>query len=414
MTDLPTPTYARNMRLVGTSDQGGRPDGLQIMLHRRHAYVGHIFSGGFTVLDVADPRAPVAKAFVPAPANTWNLHLQTADDLLLVVHAEDMFAQARFADEHAYYKGWAGAKAEARARTWSAGMAVYDVSRPAEPRPIGFLPIEGGGLHRIWYTGGRWAYASALFDGFTDYILVTIDMADPANPRLAGRFWLPGMNQAAGEDLPPEMRRAGRFGLHHPIVHDGVAYCSWRDACLVMVDVSDPADPTLIGRKIWSPPFGGGTHNALPLPDRGLLVVADEAVLDEGQDGFKPIWIFNNEVRGNPISIATCPAPADTDYHRVGGHFGPHNIHENRPGTLVSDTLIFATYQNAGVRVFDITDPLRPVEAAALVPSPPTRMVDPRPNRAPVLHAADVTVDRDGLIYATDYNAGLSVMEMTR
>ena len=62
-----------------------------------------------------------------------------------------------------------------------------------------FLPVEGVGLHRLWYTGGRWAYASALLDGFTDYVLVTIDLADPTHPRLAGRWWLPGMHQAAGE-----------------------------------------------------------------------------------------------------------------------------------------------------------------------------------------------------------------------
>ena len=59
------------------------------------------------------------------------------------------------------------------------GMAVFDISKPTAPRQIGFMPVEGAGLHRIWYVGGRWAYASALFDGFTDYILVTIDMAEP-------------------------------------------------------------------------------------------------------------------------------------------------------------------------------------------------------------------------------------------
>ena len=57
--------------------------------------------------------------------------------------------------------------------------------------------------------------------------------------------------------------------------------------------------------------------------------------------------------RANPVSIATFPTPGEADYVRKGGHFGPHNIHENRPGSFVSSQLIFATYQNAGVRVFD-------------------------------------------------------------
>ena len=54
--DLPKPDYARNMRLVGYCDQGGRPDGVQVMVHRGYAYVGHMFSKGFSVIDVRDPE----------------------------------------------------------------------------------------------------------------------------------------------------------------------------------------------------------------------------------------------------------------------------------------------------------------------------------------------------------------------
>ena len=32
--------------------------------------------------------------------------------------------------------------------------------------------------------------------------------------------------------------------------------------------VADRANPKLVTHKTWAPPFGGGTHNALPLPDR--------------------------------------------------------------------------------------------------------------------------------------------------
>ncbi|SIR36277.1 Uncharacterized conserved protein [Rhizobium sp. RU20A] len=408
------PTHARNMRLIGWSDQGGRPDGVQLMVHRGYAYVGHIFSKGFSIIDVRDPTRPRPAGYVAAPPNTWTLHLQTHEDLLLVIHNKDMFAQPEMADEKAYYKGAVSGHATANAsgRDWSAGMAVYDISVPDKPRQIGFMPVEGAGLHRIWYVGGRWAYASALLDGFTDYMLITIDMQNPEKPLLAGRFWLPGMNAAAGE-TPDWPMPNGRFGLHHPIVHGDIAYCSWRDACLAIVDVSDRHDPRLIARKVWSPPFGGGTHNALPLPGRDLLVVVDETVLDHQEDGFKPVWIFNNAVKANPISIATCPPPDDSDYLAVGGHFGPHNIHENRPGTFISEELIFVTYQNAGVRAYDIRDPFRPREAGAIVPPAPRRMVDPRPNRAPVLHSADVHVDRNGLVYFTDFNAGLCIAEYT-
>ncbi|MTC05715.1 hypothetical protein GKN96_24330, partial [Klebsiella pneumoniae] len=32
----------------------------------------------------------------------------------------------------------------------------------------------------------------------------------------------------------------------------------------------DRTQPRLISHRNWSPPFGGGTHTALPLPDRDL------------------------------------------------------------------------------------------------------------------------------------------------
>ena len=80
-------------------------------------------------------------------------------------------------------------------------------------------------------------------------------------------------------------------------------------------------------------------------------------------------------------------------------------------GSFQSSEVIFATYQNAGVRAYDIKDPFRPKEVAGFVPpSPPTTWVDPRPNRPRVLHSADVFVD-NGICYATDFNAGLYIAE---
>ena len=412
--ELQKPDHARNMRLISHCDQGGRPDGVQIMVHRGYAYIGHMFSKGFSIVDVRDPKNPRAIEYLAAPPGTWNIHLQTHDDLLLVINAKDMFAAAEFADERAYYRGQIGtvvgtAQAASATRNWTAGLAIYDISQPARPRHIGFMPVDGGGIHRIWYVGGRWAYVSALLDGFTDYIFMTVDMTDPAKPRAAGRYWIPGMNLAAGET--PNWSARNRYGLHHAIIDGDTAYAAWRDAGMVVIDVADRENPKLIVHRSWCPPFGGGTHNCLPLPDRQLLVVLDEAVLDHQEDGLKLIWIFDNRNAANPVSISTFPTPADADYVTKGGHFGPHNIHENRPGSFVSSELIFATYQNAGVRVFDIHDQYRPTEIAAWVPPVPARMMDHRPGRARVIQSADVFVDSRGLIYSTDYNAGLFILE---
>ena len=142
---------------------------------------------------------------MPAPPNTWTIHLQTHDDLLLVIHARDLFADAAFAvDEKVYYtqvgrRDGRDGRRRRRRRNWSAGMAIYDISKPTEPRQIGFFPVEGVGIHRIWYVGGRYAYVSALIDGYSDYIFVIVDLADPTRPVEAGPLVDPRHASAGGE-----------------------------------------------------------------------------------------------------------------------------------------------------------------------------------------------------------------------
>ncbi len=407
---LDIPDFGYNFRFVGHSDQGGRPDGCQIMVHRGYAYIAHAFSHGFSIVDVRDPRAPRAVGYVPSPPGSWSVHLQAADDLLLVVNAKDLFADSDFVVEKDYYGRSVGEAALGAQRGYAAGLRIFDISQPETPREISFLPVEGAGLHRIWYTGGRWAYASALLDGFSDYILITIDVADPAKPQLVGRWWLPGMHTAGGEQPSWDASR-WRYGLHHAIVSGDTAYASWRDGGLSILDVSDRAKPELLAYRNWTEPFGGGTHTALPLPDRDLLIVADEGIADNAADGVKFTWVFDIRNPRNPVSISTFPNPAEVDYVAKGGHFGPHNLHENRPGSFQSDTLLFATYQNAGLRAFDITNPYRPEEVGAWVPPAPQRLVDTRPDRPKVIQNFDVFVDAEGLAYMTDYNAGLYILQ---
>jgi ABC-type Na+ transport system ATPase subunit NatA len=158
------------------------------------------------------------------------------------------------------------------------------------------------------------------------------------------------------------------------------------------------------------PPFGGGTHAALPLPDRGLAIVEDEGIADNCGDGIKYTWVVDVREPTNPVTIATFPTPVGDDYCAKGGHAGPHNLHENRPGSFQSSEAIFTTYQNAGVRIFDIRNPFQPAEIAHYVPPAPERLFDTRPNRPRVIQTCDVFVDRNAL-YVTDYNAGLYIFE---
>jgi len=399
---------SKNIRLLSRCDQGGRPDGVQIMVHKGHAYIGHMFSDGITVVDVRDPRKPETVAFLPAPPNTRAHHLQVHDDLLLAVNGANVWAMQKASTPQGYFSKPLTETLQDRTQTFASGLRIYDLSRPEAPREISFLPIEGIGLHRIWYAGGRYAYASAHIEGFIDHILAVIDVSDPARPALAGRWWLPGMWRAGGEE---PAWKGKRCALHHAIIVGNLAYGAWRDAGLTVHDMSDPTAPKLIAHKTWSPPFAGGTHTPLPLPDRNLLVVADEATSANCANGLAYTWIFDVRDPTNPVSIATLPTPAEENFCAKGGKFGPHNLHENRPGSLQDQNLIFATYHNAGVRVFDISDPFVPRETAYYVPPAPERVVDTRPGAAKVIQSCDVFVDRDGRIYLTDTNAGLHILQ---
>ena len=217
------------------------------------------------------------------------------------------------------------------------------------------------------------------------------------------------MWRAGGEK--PTWREGKRYALHHALVTGNLAFAAWRDGGLTVLDVSDPTKPKLLAHRNFDPPFGGGTHSPLPLPDRNILVLGEEPTTANCSEGLRYIWMIDIHEPSNPVSIATFPQPAEADYCAKGGSFGPHNLHENRPGSFQSSRLIFATYYNAGVRVYDIENAFQPREVAFYVPANPTHMFDPRPNRPQVIQSCDCYVDRNGLMYLTDPNAGLNILQ---
>jgi len=401
-------TNAHRIRPLGHTDQGGRPDGVQVMVDNGHAYVGHMFSDGITVIDVADPRTPKPVQFVACPPNTRASHIQVHGGLLLAVNAANVWALQQYEKQGDYFGKSLADSFDKRDSGFAAGMRVYDLANPAAPREIGFMPVEGIGLHRIWWVGGRYAYASAHFDGFIDHILVVIDMADPTKPEIVGRWWFPGMHRAGGET--PGWPAGQRWALHHMITAGDLGYAAWRDGGFTIMDLSDPTAPKLRAHRNWAPPYGGGTHTPLPLPGRGLAVVADEATASRCAKGLAYTWVLDVRATDNPITIATLPTPTDEDFCAKGGKFGPHNLHENRPGSFQSEELIFATYHNAGVRVFDLANAHEPKEVAHFIPPPPARIVDIRPGAELVTQSTDVFVAADGTIYVTDTNGGLSIL----
>jgi hypothetical protein len=407
--DPPVPSrgIGRRIRHLSYSDQGGRPDGVQVMANRRHIYVGHMFSDGVTILDAADPRRLKPVGFFTAGVNTRTHHLQIADDLLLLANGANIVAMQSYDNLRGYFEN-ALVDSITNRKKFRSGLSIHDISKPAEMREIAFLEMPGFGINRLWWPGGRYAYVSAHFDGFTDHILCIVDLRDLTKPEIVSRWWLPGMHRAGGET--PTWPQGRRVALHHMIVAGDRGYGAWRDGGLTIHDIGDPTQPKLLSRINWSPPFPGGTHTALPLPGRGLAVVADEANAEQCAKGTFHTFMVDVRTPENPVPVSTLPTPQDRDFC-AKGTFGPHNLHENRPGSFRSEDTVFATYNNAGVRVFDIRNAFAPKELASWIPPAPARLIDPRPNVALAAKSADIYVTTEGLMFVSDWNAGMNVLQ---
>ena len=139
---------------------------------------------------------------------------------------------------------------------------------------------------------------------------------------------------------------------------------------MVIIDISDPTAPKTVSRLGWDE--GGHTHTCLPLPDRNLVVVTDEAIT-EGCEGDRHMArVVDISDKTAPFVRSVCPVP-EGDFCERGLRFGAHCLHENRPNSYRSQELMFVTYFNAGLRVYDISDPDKPAEIAHWIPEcPPT------------------------------------------
>ena len=300
-----------------------------------------------------------------------------------------------------------------------AGVGIYDVRDPTTPRLVSHFSTSGEysrGAHCLWFVDGRYAHVATGASDFEprnprdDQFYMVIDLADPATPREAGRWWLPGTR--VGDDEPEPVRHpefdAG-FRLHNGNVYPerpDRAYLGYLDAGLIILDISDLAAPQQLGRLDYHPPFPGFTHTALPLFGRDLLVVTDEAVTEDCSDHPKLTWVVDIRDETNPVIIATCPMPPMDEFCARPGRFGAHNIHENQPlpTSWQSDRYIVGAYFNAGVRVHDLVDPFRPEEVAFYIPPGDSERG---------ININDVYVDERGLIYAIDRTGGgLFVLEL--
>lgn len=404
---------AVNMKLISQNTLegfGGIGEGMMIQDAkdgRRIMWLAHEGAPkNFTGVDVTDPKNPKVVVQTELPHNSMRSNsLDLCGDLLAVAY--QTLGPKGLGDP--------GLDME------PAGIELFDVSDPERPKSVALYSCKGPGsfgVHQLWFADGEYIHFAGGASDFEAHnpndsqIYQCIDVRNPSKPVEVGRWWLPGTRK--GDNEPPPKRHPtfdSGFRAHNTNVYPqrpDRLYLCYLDGGTFILDISDKANPEVIGSWNPHPPYPGFAHTALPLFDRDLLIVTDECIRNNGEDWPKLTWVVDMRDETNLVSISTLPLPPVEEMSRRGGRYGSHNLHENQPGTFQSDTLIFGTYFNGGVRVHDISNPYQPKEVASFVPEAPAG------SRAGAAQINDVYVDRDGTVFCVDrFTGGLYALEMT-
>ena len=368
-----------NVRRVGQIDC---PGGGQVWVEGDVLFIGHMRApGGTSLYDVSDPRNPRQLARIEMPEG-WHSHKVRARDGVMIVNHETNGATAG--------EGFSG------------GLTIYDVANPSAPRLITKWETGGAGVHRYDFDG-RYAYVSATAEGYVGYIVVILDLIDPAHPREVSRWWIPGQWKAGGEVYPWDDFVTPK--CHHPLRVGDRLYVSYWHHGFYILDISDLTKPKMVGHDKRSPAFPHPTHTCLVVPQklkgRDIMVVADEDVAQLRPSAPAFAWVYDISVESLPTPIATINVPGlDKDGATQPKMTGCHQPSERFNGTIIP----FAWFAQ-GLQVFDVADPFAPKRVAHFLPDPAAGQERASSN--------DVTIDGRGLVYLIDRIRGVEILELT-
>jgi PGF-CTERM protein len=244
------------------------------------------------------------------------------------------------------------------------GMAVYDVSDPANPELRSFYDTEFP-IHNAFLADGI-AYLTA--NNRADNPAVMVDVTGDSATEV-GR-WSVFDHDADWGQVHWYLRTT-----HDIYVQDDTMYLAMWDAGSWMVDVSDPANPSYvnhvghydreelsavenIGREGTTVP--GNSHYVAVNDDASILASGAEAWdidttdEDDGQGGID-LWDVSDPQNPEKLSfVAPPPTPNGT---REGTWTTSHNLdfHGDR---------LYTSWYEGGVKIHDVSDPANPEELA--------------------------------------------------
>jgi hypothetical protein len=229
--DLTNPASPVLLGIVNSANGTGYNSIHEIVI--RGKYLIENFNGTSTrplkIIDVSNPAAAVLKW-------TFLNTTPTAQEEAVWVHAYHIRGNRLFTS------GWGSGSNRGK-------TTIYDISDLDNQPPLLLGSIEdtssttaGNSMHSSWSSeDGNYVYSCRETSSGAD--LRVYDIHNPAVPLLIKKITMAQLNIVA-------------ISPHNPVVMGNKLYVSWYQAGLVMFDISDPADPKMIGQyDTWPQEF---------------------------------------------------------------------------------------------------------------------------------------------------------------
>lgn len=175
-------------------------------------------------------------------------------------------------------------------------FTILDLSDPEHPAVAGiFAPAPGEmwhGVHNLWIEGD---YVYAALDPGEGRRLWIVDISDRGDPTRVAEY------------------HAGDSHLHDVYVRNGLAFLSYWDAGLIILDVGNgmaggsPTSPVEVSRLTQ---LGGATHNAWYWPATGYVFVGEEDFQEPGY-----MHVVDASDLENPVEVASFRVPGDPPHN---------------------------------------------------------------------------------------------------
>ena len=303
--DVTDPADPQRLSLVFTDerDRGSHEIWFERRGNELYVYTAVILSEWLTRADDDTPGAP--------DFQTWDVSDPTSPEMVgdwgawaeLGVHPLDGQGTAPVNFVHSVIGAVVGNQHLVYLSYWDLGTVILDVTDLSAPEFVGrteFAPDQEGNAHSAWLARG----GNVLIEAIEDFVPAPVagleqawgytrifDVSDPADPVELSTFEMPSTRQ-----VPPP--GPGFFSVHDPKVQGSTLYLSYYAEGVVMVDISDPSNPTRFAQFVPDPsvdPFGVFfPGQAFPnvwgvFADRNYVLASD---INNG------LWVFELDRRG--------------------------------------------------------------------------------------------------------------------